>query len=275
MDAKGRCEGVAAVTATGTQLKFKVTEKINQGTLPIHSTFLFQPTFIASEHDVMVPSVEDIDSVVVEVATSPSQRHLQSDLVQGFFAPDDTLQQYVRDKLGVNALPYVGQKSTSLELSGGDEFVRRLAARGGQVERGLYACSLVELGERMAKAKVFASNLQATKEDLLRGMVKDVVHFVIPSAGEAPDYADYLKDQMSQAEVRGYSLRVVVGVLVDECATVTSVYNTEDCVYFKTADYVLLIFWMVIIYSLSLIPILMTWSQQLLVLRARSFYWLS
>ena len=82
-----------------------------------------------SEHDVTVPSVEDIDSVLIEVATGATQRHQQSDLVQGFFAPDDTLQQYVRDNLGVNALPYVGQKGTSLELSGGEEFVRRLATR--------------------------------------------------------------------------------------------------------------------------------------------------
>ena len=93
--------------------------------------------------------------------------------MQGFYAPDATLQQFLHDNLGVNALPYVGAKGSALELSGGEEFIRRMVARNGQVKldaEGPYACSLVDLGERMAKAKVYADNPSASAQQMLDAM---------------------------------------------------------------------------------------------------------
>ena len=233
---KGLSEGVAVVTATGTQLRFSATRVMNSNTLPINSTFLFHPTFVSSDQDLMVPSVVDIDSVSVEQLSCTKARLLKSDLVSGFYAPETRLQTFLSESLGVNALPYVGGKGSSLALSGGDEFIRRLTARKGvkdHDEHGPYACSMLDLSERMAKAKVFADSPNATKEDLLANMVTDITHLVIPTAREVNSYADYLETQLTKAETRGYRLRVVVGVLIDECATVTSLYNTEDCVFFK------------------------------------------
>ena len=240
VDAKGKREGVAVVTATGTQLRFPVTDKTNAKTLPVNSTFLFHPTFESSDQDLMVPTVKDIDDVDVEQRAGPGPMHLCSDLVQGFYAPDATLQQFLHDNLGVNALPYVGAKGSALELSGGEEFIRRMVAHNGQVKldaEGPYACSLVDLGERMAKAKVYADNPSASAQQMLDTMLTDVVHLVIPSRSETNAYAEYLEQQLVDAEMKGYRLRVVVGVLIDECATVTSLYNTEDCVFFKSSKY--------------------------------------
>ena len=240
MDAKGKRQGVAVVTATGTLLRFPVTDKINEKSLPVNSTFLFHPTFEASDLDLMVPTVKDIDDVEVVQSAGSRPMHLCSDLVQGFYAPDGTLQKFLHEKLGVNALPYVGAKGTALELSGGEEFIRRMAARDGKVNldaEGPYACSLVGLGERMAKAKVYADNPSASVQQMLDTMLTDVVHLVIPSRSEINPYAEYLEQQLKEAEMKGYRLRVVVGVLIDECATVTSLYNTEDCVFFKNSKF--------------------------------------
>ena len=115
-----------------------------------------------------------------------------------------------------------------------------MVARNGQVKldaEGPYACSLVDLGERMAKAKVYADNPSASAQQMLDTMLTDVVHLVIPSRSETNAYAEYLEQQLDDAEMKGYRLRVVVGVLIDECATVTSLYNTEDCVFFKSSKY--------------------------------------
>ena len=240
--------GEAIVPSTGSFVSYVATSTYNATTMPPGTVFTFTPLFEAADVECLGPVYPKLENVAdVSIVSKPqggdSRLRPLTELVNGFYAPDEKLQDFVSENFGVNASPFTGAQTTGLTYHGGGELYKRLlATREGRWSTGTALDFQLQDVERyMAKISVYKQDRKnggdPTVSELTRAMHRDMVHIAVPTAANLIDFAKYVQKQMKSAISKGKRLRIYVGVMVDECANTTCLYNTEHCPFFDPKAY--------------------------------------
>ena len=243
----GTLVGVALVPTTGSVVTFVATESRNPRTMPPQTVFTFCPVFEDGDVEALGPVFPNLgnvdDATIVHKPDVGVVNHLHplTELVDGFYSPDDELQTFMRDKFGVNASPYTGSKTTTLDYYGGGELFKRMLANGvGKWSaRNALEFQIREVEKYMAKISVYKNSRGADPSpgELRTKMRCELSHVAFPTEATLEVFAKYVQRQMKSATNEGNRLRLCVGVLIDECANTTCLYNTERCPFFDSKAY--------------------------------------
>ena len=240
--------GEAIVPSTGSFVSYVATTTCNTSSMPPGTVFTFTPLFEAADVDSLGPVYPKLENVAdVSIVSKPqgggSRLRSLTELVTGFYAPDEKLQNFVNETFGVNASPFTGAQTTDLTYYGGGElFKRLLAAREGQWSAGsALDVQLQDVERYMAKISVYKQDRKQGDDpdaaELTRAMHDEMIHIAIPTNATLLEFAKYLQKQMKIAINKGKRLRFYVGIMVDECANTTCLYNTEHCPFFDPKAY--------------------------------------
>lgn len=243
----GTLVGEALVPSTGSVVTYVATAICNPTTMPPQTVFTFSPVFEDGDVEALgpvFPSLENVDDVtIVHRPTLGVGNHLHplTELVEGFYSPDDELQTFMHDKFGVNASPYTGGQTTILDYYGGGELFKRMLANcvGKWSARNALEFQIREVEKYMAKISAYKNSRGADPSPVeLRNIMRsELSHVAFPTEATLEVFAKYVQRQMKSATNEGKRLRICVGVLIDECANTTCLYNTERCPFFDSKAY--------------------------------------
>ena len=239
----GVVTGEAHVPATGSVVTYLATKERGPERWPVGTVFLFSPVFEASDVEALgdvCPVLENVDDATLLYAPDVSGRalalHSRTELVDGFYSPNKALQTFLSLRFGVNASLYTGEESTSLKYYGGGELFKRALTKLERAPSRALNLKLREVEKLMAKVSVYKeckSGGEAPDVAKLKSSMCDpMVHVAIPTQGNLLSFGGYLQQQMQASARTGDRFQICVGVLVDEFATTSCVYNTEHCLFF-------------------------------------------
>ena len=228
----------ALVPTTGTMIRYSA-DIARKNSMPVGTTFYFTPIFDHDdESDTVSPVLPDVQCILEVTETKPQQEVglSQNQLLTGFYAPDEELQNFLMETFDVSGSPYMGDNISFFDHWGGEEMIRRLITRKGGAQSH-YDVSLVDIGEKMALMGLYDKLDDPSEEQIRRALQNPLNLLAIPLKGELDRYAEYVRSQFLDAENAGRPLRLYVGVLVDENVTCGALYNTEICPFFKSSEF--------------------------------------
>ena len=239
----GVVTGEAHVPATGSVVTYLATKERGPEQWPVGTVFLFSPVFEAADVEDLgdvCPVLENVDEAtllqVPDVSGKALALHSRTELVEGFYSPDKTLQTFLSLHFGVNASPFTGEEATSLKYYGGGELFKRALTKQERATPRAFDLQLREVEKLMAKISVYkeckSGHEAPDAANLKSSMCEPMVHVAIPTQGNLLSFGGYLQQQMQATEGTGNRFQICVGVLVDEFTNTSCVYNTEHCLFF-------------------------------------------
>ena len=228
----------ALVPTTGTMIRYSA-DVARMDSMPVGTTFYFTPIFDHDdESDTVSPVLPDVQCILDVTRREPQQELglSQNQLLAGFYAPDEELQNFLIETFDVSGSPYMGDNISFFDHWGGDEMIRRLITQKGGA-KSHYDISLVDIGEKMALMGLYDQHDDPTEEQIRRALQTPLNLLAIPLKGDLDKYAEYVRSQFLAAENAGRPLKLYVGVLVDENVTCGALYNTEICPFFKSSEF--------------------------------------
>ena len=229
---EGDDHGIALVPLMGQTMQFETSVQEGSEKFPVGSTFAFYPSF-DGDGCLVKQALEPDDFLTIATGSTASRGLSVADLAEGFYSPEARLQTLAHQLFGANAQPFVSERKTILEFSGGRQLIDRLTNHHCVAHYS--KLNLQDIQDMMASVKAHASLQQdgaMTASVLKRAVRSEMVHFIMPTQPNDTKIVNWIKRSMTQADKQGRTLRLVVGVPVDEGCTPANLYNVEDCDYF-------------------------------------------